>query len=157
MSRLVQTGSTARANTRNKCYWGLSSKQVESSAIRRHIWWILLQLGDNFFLGSQGRTKVWKKKKAAIPLIQLSPQMKQWPVQVSARLVFTVVGTIIFTPSALVDIQRITNSNTTLATYTTAPFTTTRASSLSLLSTLSHVLFSGFFSLGKRLTNIWRQ
>lgn len=63
MSRLVQTGSTARANTRNKCYRGLSSKQVESSAIRRHIWWILLQLGDNFFLGSQGRTKVWKKKK----------------------------------------------------------------------------------------------
>ena len=103
MSRLVQTGSTARANTRNKCYRGLSSKQVESSAIRRHIWWILLQLGDNFFLGSQGRTKVWKKKKAAIPLIQLSPQMKQWPVQVSARLVITVVGTIIFRPSALVD------------------------------------------------------
>jgi len=45
--------------------------------------------------------------------------------------------------------QRITNSNTTLATYTTAPFTTTHASSLTLLSTLSHILFLGIFSLGK--------
>lgn len=49
-------------------------------------------VGRELFLGSQGRTNVFFLKKAAIPLIQLPPQMKQWPAQVTARLVITVVA-----------------------------------------------------------------
>lgn len=102
MSRLVQTGSTARANTRNKCYRGLSSKQVESSAIRRHVWWILLRLGENYFWGHKAEPMFFLKKgcNSSHPTTTTNETMTSTS---DCTFGHHCSCTIIFTPSALVD------------------------------------------------------